>query len=123
MKGFSKTQTPNLWRNDASQRFYAVIRTPGKNSAVSKSLKTNKESVAKLRLEEALVKIRELAAVRDVAAEAAAYLKMAQDGAATTNEIDRLRVAIDRLENSARSTSRKVDAGNSAIAPASENTP
>jgi len=58
MKGFSKTRTPNLWRNDASQRFYAVGWTPGKTYPVLKSLKTDKESVAKLRLEEALAKIR-----------------------------------------------------------------
>ena len=130
MKGFSKTQTPNLWRNNASQQFYAVGWTPGKTYPVLKSLKTDEESVAKLRLEDALAKILtpnlwrnderfcELAAVRDVAAAAAAaaaataaYLKM------TTNEIDRLRVAIDRLEKSARSTSHKGDAGNSAKAP------
>ena len=58
MKGFSKTRTPNMWRNDASGRFYAVARTPAKPYPVLKSLKTDKESVAKLRLETAIAKIR-----------------------------------------------------------------
>jgi len=58
MKGFSKTRTPNMWRNDASGRFYAVSRTPAKPYPVLKSLKTDKESVAKLRLESAIAKIR-----------------------------------------------------------------
>jgi|GEM_PF-2782211 len=58
MKGFSKTRTPNMWRNDASGRFYAVARSPGKPFATAHSLKTDKETVAKLRLEKALDQIR-----------------------------------------------------------------
>lgn len=47
-----------MWRNDASGSFYAVARTPAKPYPVLKSLKTDKESVAKLRLETAIAKIR-----------------------------------------------------------------
>ena len=47
-----------MWRNDASGRFYAVARTPAKPYPVLKSLKTDKESVAKLRLDRAISKIR-----------------------------------------------------------------
>jgi len=58
MKGFSKTRVPNMWRNDASGKYYAISRTPAKPYPVLKSLKTDSESIAKLRLGDALAKIR-----------------------------------------------------------------
>ena len=58
MKGFSKTRIPNMSRNEASGRFYAVARRPGVKYPIYKSLKTDKESVAKLRLAAAIAKIR-----------------------------------------------------------------
>jgi len=58
MKGFSKTRIPNLWRNEASGRFYAVARGPRKAYPVQVSLGTDKLAVARLRLDKALAKIR-----------------------------------------------------------------
>ena len=58
MKGFAKTRTPNMWRNVVSGRFYAVARATGKRFAVARSLKTDKETVARIRLGAAINSIR-----------------------------------------------------------------
>lgn len=57
MKGFSKTQYPNLLRNDASGVYYVQART-GNGGRKAASLKTDLLSVAKLRLPLALARVR-----------------------------------------------------------------
>jgi len=58
MKGFSKTRIPNLRRNDASGIFYAVTRVGGGHAEVARSLHTDIESIAKIKLPAELAKIR-----------------------------------------------------------------
>lgn len=60
MKGFSKTQYPNLIRNDKTGIYYARTRI-GKNARKSKSLQTDVFSVAKIKLPRMLAQIRAMA--------------------------------------------------------------
>jgi integrase len=57
MKGFSKTQYPNLIKNDSSGIYYARTRA-GKGRRIARSLETDLISIARLKLPRVLASIR-----------------------------------------------------------------